>query len=108
MFRNVLNGFSFRGTEAAAIALSHSPNVAKVERDRGMRATAELGPNGIFRIEVFGSQAHLWLGTWRGEPADVDRFKEPWRQMLDRLFLKKTPQPAAQPADRRQRGGWPS
>lgn len=61
--------------------------------------TVEELENGIFRIEVFGAQAHLWLGTWRGEPAQVDRLKEPWRQMLDRLFLKKAPQAAAQTAD---------
>ena len=41
VYSHALNGFAFRGSESHAAALRNSPNVARVERDRGMRATVE-------------------------------------------------------------------
>jgi uncharacterized protein YndB with AHSA1/START domain len=73
-----------------------SGRVLDYQPQKQFAGTVDQLENGIFRIEVFAAQPHLWLGSWRGEPSAVDRFREPWRQMLDRLFLKKMPQPAAQ------------
>lgn len=76
-----------------------SGRVLDYQPQRQFAGTVDQLQDGIFRIEVFGAQAHLWLGTWKGDPAAVDRFKESWRQMLDRLFSKDAPQPAAQASD---------
>ena len=73
-----------------------SGRVLDYQPQKQFAGTVDQLENGLFRIEVFAAQPHLWLGSWRGEPSAVDRFREPWRQMLDRLFLEKVPQPAAQ------------
>jgi len=67
-------GESFTGR-----VLDHQP-------PKQLAGTVDELDDGVFRVEVFAARPHLWLATWRGDPAAVDRFKEPWRKMLERLF----------------------
>ena len=55
VYHLVLNGFSFRGSAQAADAIASNPNVLRVEHTRVLQA-AEVGPNGVFRID--GWAAH--------------------------------------------------
>jgi len=80
-----------RYTFPAGEGQSFSGRVLDCQPPRQLAGTVDELEDGIFRVEVFAARTHLWLGTWRGDPAAVDRFKEPWRQMLEGLF----PQPVA-------------
>jgi subtilisin len=51
VFRYALNGFSFRGSAAAAQAISRNPNVLMVVPDRELRAI-EILPWGVNRIDA--------------------------------------------------------
>jgi subtilisin len=52
VYRHVLNGFAFRGSERAAQALEHNPNVLRVEPNRDVHMTGESASNGFFRIDA--------------------------------------------------------
>lgn len=67
------------GTAFEGRVLDHTPS-------RQLAMTVDGLDNGIFRIEVFAGSPHLWLATWGGDHAAVDRFEAPWRDMLSRLF----------------------
>src|SRR5262245_45345961 len=54
VYSHVLNGFSFKGSAAAAEALAHNPNVVSVEEDRPVH-TVELAPYGILRINSWAA-----------------------------------------------------
>jgi uncharacterized protein YndB with AHSA1/START domain len=73
------DGRSFTGR-----VLDHQP-------PKQLAGTVDELNDGILRVEVFAARPHLWLAAWKGDPAAVERFKEPWRRMLERLF----PEPVA-------------
>src|SRR5262245_64406326 len=54
VYSHVLNGFTFKGSEAAAEALERNPNVVAVEENRPIH-TAETAPNGILRINSWAA-----------------------------------------------------
>jgi Subtilase family/Bacterial Ig domain/Fibronectin type III domain/Peptidase inhibitor I9 len=54
VYYHVINGFSFRGSEAAAAAIAHNPHVRRVEHTRVLEAT-EIGPNGVLRIDAWAA-----------------------------------------------------
>ncbi|HEX9854754.1 MAG TPA: S8 family serine peptidase, partial [Acidimicrobiia bacterium] len=61
VFKKVLNGFSFRGTEAAARAIARNPAVQSVTPDGVMRI-AEPAPDGIARIAASAAHAAGYVG----------------------------------------------
>lgn len=67
-----------------------SGRVLDHQAQKQLAGTVDQLEDGIFRIEVFSSRPHLWLGTWRADPSAVDRFAEPWREMLSRVFPEPT------------------
>ena len=52
VYRHALKGFQFKGSAAAAKALSHNPNVVSVEPDNAVHLT-ETVPYGISRLGAF-------------------------------------------------------
>jgi hypothetical protein len=52
VYRYVLNGFAFRGSEHAAEALERNPNVLRVEPNREVQMADEIANNGFFRIDA--------------------------------------------------------
>ncbi len=70
---------------------SFEGRVLDCQSPKQLAGTVDGLNDGIFRIEVFAARAHLWLATWGGVTAAVDRLKEPWRQMLERLFPQPVP-----------------
>ena len=51
VFKHVINGFSFTGSDQVAEVVRRSPNVASVEPNRILHATAERASFGLFRID---------------------------------------------------------
>ena len=75
-----------RYTFPAGEGQSFTGSVLDYRPPRQLAGTVDELDGGIFRVEVFAARPHLWLATWKGDTAAVDRFKEPWRRMLERLF----------------------
>jgi subtilisin family serine protease len=57
VYRHALLGFSFRGSAAAAQALTRNPDVLQVVADRELRAVGETLPWGIKRIDALHPEA---------------------------------------------------
>jgi uncharacterized protein YndB with AHSA1/START domain len=60
--------------------------VLDFQPSRQLAMTVEGLDDGIFRIEVFAANAHLWLAAWGDGRDAVARFERPWRDVLNRLF----------------------
>jgi subtilisin family serine protease len=70
-YSNVLNGFAFSGSPAAAVALSHLPGVTRVEPSGTLHAV-EIAPNGILRTSAWAAHNAGYTGvTASGTPVRV-------------------------------------
>ena len=62
VYTQALNGFSFSGSEQAALALGHNPRVVRVEADQPVGATGHVTPSGVERIEAPDAHADGYDG----------------------------------------------
>jgi uncharacterized protein YndB with AHSA1/START domain len=60
--------------------------VLDYQPSRQLAMTVESLDDGIFRIEVFAGNLHLWLAAWGDGRDAVVRFERPWREMLRKLL----------------------
>ncbi len=65
VYSNVLNGFAFAGSAAAAAALARDPRVAKVELARTLHAV-EIAPYGILRTSAWAAHQAGYTGVTSG------------------------------------------